>query len=71
MEEDRRPEKVVVDRERKSYTGVIVGVIAVILLVLLLLFALPFLTGGNNMGTDVEVTPTPTAPAPTSPNTGE
>ena len=58
------PREVIVEREReprRSSVGTIVAVIVGILVVILLLmYGLPYLTGGNNSTTDVNVqTPTP------------
>lgn len=58
------PREVIVEREReprRSSVGTIVAVIVGILVVILLLmYGLPYLTGGNNSTTDVNVqAPTP------------
>lgn len=61
MADQESTQPVVVERERKSYAGVIAAVVAIIVLVLLALYGLPYLTGGNNSTTNVDVNPTPTS----------
>jgi hypothetical protein len=57
--DENEPKQVVVEREERSNTGLIVGIIAVVLLIFVLLFGLPYLMGGGGgTGTDVQVTPT-------------
>jgi hypothetical protein len=56
------PKQVIVERERepRSSVGTIVAVVVgVIIVILLLMYGLPYLTGGNNSTTNVNV------PAPT------
>jgi hypothetical protein len=57
--EQQEPNQVIVERERKSHTGLIVTVVVVIVLVVLAIYGLPYLTGSGG-GADVNVTPTPT-----------
>lgn len=60
------PREVIVEREREprsSNVGTIVAVVlGVLILLALLVYGLPYLTGGNNSTTDVDVE----APVPTS-----
>lgn len=62
MAEERR--EVVVERERapRSSVGTIVAiVVGIVIVILVLMYGLPYLTGGNNSTTNVDVqAPTPT-----------
>jgi|GEM_PF-2710985 len=55
---DQEPRKeVIVERERSSHTGLIVGVVVVVVLIVIAIYGLPMLTGGGSTP-NVEVTPT-------------
>lgn len=70
MEENRREDKVVVEREPRSHSGLIAAIVVFVLVVLALIYGLPYLTGGsaNNSSTDIDVNPVPTT-TPTTPTT--
>lgn len=54
---EEEPKQVVVERERRSHTGLIVGVVVVIVLIAVAVYGVPALFGGGST-TNVNVTPT-------------
>ena len=63
MEEKEPRKEVIIEREQKSHGGWIVGVIVIVLLIVVAIYGLPYITGGNNSSTEVEVNPTQAVPA--------
>lgn len=56
MAEERKEVIVERDREPRSSVGTIVAVVvAILVVILLLMYGLPYLTGGNNSTTNVDV----------------
>jgi cell division septation protein DedD len=61
--ESEEPKQVVVEREKSSSAGTIIAVVVgIIILIALAVYGLPYLTGGGNASTDVNIQ----APAPTT-----
>ena len=52
--------QVVVERDRGSRMGWVVGLIVLVVIVIALIYGLPYLTGGNNSTMNVDVNPVPT-----------
>ena len=61
MAEERK--EVIVEREPRSNVGTVIAVVVgIILVILLIMYGLPYLVGGNNSTTNIDVQ----APVPTT-----